>query len=713
MAHASLLDLWNAGTRVVAQGLDLLSKEKRYELDTLALQQQADLNNLQNKLALEYSNPAAENPYRTNPEQYRDYVSSQLAAWRNAAARQGNNSPYYHGLVERMYQGAQQGMGEKILAVDMQTANQRSQNNFETRLNVILNNSKSEQEMLDNGFKAIDDFRSLFNLHDETATQQYVDMVRQAALKKAAEFTPTAATTTAEINAFYDSLATEKLRKAAPGNERSTYASLPNARSYIEAARQGAVDAAQAARYNALAVKNAAYERARRDYNTAVQSSDPGTIQAARVEMARAYNAGIGDWEAATGKDRAEYNPKNELAILQMFPALPGDDQGDWRGSRTAMESLVKNNLEYFIDAGIAGRFSGKGGAPSLYAAREAFLNETVAELREKLQYQGDVQDFEKDFYSIIGTFFDTAEKRLTPELQGVLKDAKEYASRIYKEDIAKKYPDIAAAFIGEAEEFILDLLWSNDLSQLSRNAVKQRFDEFVAAQTSKEMEILRFDPKTGQTRFRATGFDFYGDEALSKAIFALQYPDALWTDAQTRERYAAGIREGVEEVRKAQIDRLAEALGIDRSDDIQVATSPGENEYDRDATPIYTHAGKRYRFYSADGKSYVIQKELDDGSGWDVDNPVARTREQNRQTERRDAQNQREQADAERRSELQDLSLWSASFEIAPKGVSLTAWQDYDPDQKLQYLNRLKNRDPEAYESFKQAVEQKQRGQQ
>jgi hypothetical protein len=437
--------------------------------------------------------------------------------------------------------------------------------------------------------------------------------------------------------------------------------------------------------------------------------------------MTRAYNAGIGDWEAARGKDKTEYNPKDELAILQMFPALPGlprDDQGgrteaggSSRASQTAMENLVKNNLAFFIDAGIAGQFSGKGGAPSMYAAREAFLNETVAELREKLQYQGSVQDFEKDFYSIIGTFFEAAEKRLTPELQGILKDAKEYAARIYEEDIAKKHPDIAAAFIGEAEEFILDLLWSRDLSQLSRNAVKQRFDEFVATQTSKELEILRFDPKTGQTRFKAAGLDVYGDAALAKATFALQYPDALWTDTQTRERYAAGTKEGVEEVRKAQIDRLAEALGIDRADDIQFATSPGENEYDRDATPIYTHAGKRYRFYSANDRSYVIQKELEDGSGWDVDHPVAGTRAEQRREERRENRNQRDQSNAEHRNEMQDLSLWSASLEIAPKGVSLTAWQDYNPDQKLIYLTRLKGRDPEAYASFKQAVEQQRGG--
>jgi hypothetical protein len=715
MAHASLLDLWNAGTQTVAQGLDLLSREKRYELETLALQQQAAMDNLQTKLVLEYANPDAENPYRTNPDKYRDYVNAQFAAWRDNAARQGNDSPYYHSLVERIYQNAQQNMGEKILTAEVQTKNQRTANNLNARINVAINNSANEQEILENGFKAIDEYRSQINFLDETETQEYVDRVRQAALKKATEFTPTANTTTAEINAFYNSLSTQRLREAAPGEDgRSTYASLPNARSHIEAARKGAIEAAQAARFNALSVKDAAYKRAIRDYNTAVQSNDPGAIQAARIDMTRAYNAGIDDWEAAMGKDRAEYNPKNELAMLQMFPALPGDDQGGRtatggysRASQTAMENLVKNNIVFFIDAGITGEYSGKGGAPSMYAAREAFLNETVAELEEKFQYQGNARDFEKDFYSIVGTFFDEAEKRLTPELQGVLKDAKEYAARIYEEDIAKNYPDIAAAFIGEAEEFILDLLWSRDLSQLSRNAVKQRFDEFVATQTSKEIEILRFDPKTGQTRFRAGGFDSYGDEALSKAIFALQYPDALWTDAQTRDRYAAGIREGVGEVRKAQIDRLADVLGIDRTDDIQITTSPGENEYDRDATPIYTHAGKRYRFYSEDGKSYVIQRELEDGSGWDFDNPVAGTRAQGRSAERAENRSRRSQLDADRQGELQDVWTRSLSLKIAPKGVSLSTWQSYTPNQKLQYLNRLRGRDPEAYKSFKQAVEQ------
>jgi hypothetical protein len=715
MAHASLLDVWNAGARTISQGLEFLSKEKRYELDTRAMEEAATLNNLQNKLVLEYINPAADNPYRTNPEQYRDYVNKQLAAWRTTAVKLGNNSRYYNNLVERMYLKAQEGLGEKVLAADIQTANQRTANDFMKRLNVIVNNSATEQEILANGFKAIDDYRSLFNLLDEKETQEHIDFVRQTALKKATEFTPTANTKVADINAFYDALAADRLREAAPGDDRSAYASLPDARKIIEAARKGAVEASQAARLNALAAKDAVYKRALRDYQTAVQGNDPRTIQAARIEAERAYNAGIADWEAARNKDKAEYNQKDELAILQMFPAMPGEEQDDQtepsgssRGSQTAMENLVKNNLEYFIDAGIAGSFSGKGGAPSIYAAREAFLNETTAELREKFQYRGDIHDFEKDFYAIVGKFFEIAEDRLTPELKGALKDAKDYAKRIYEEDISRKYPDIAASFIGETEEFILDLLWSRDFSQISRNVLKQRIDTFVAAQTAKELETLRIDPATGQTRFRAGFTDAFGDEALARATFALQHPDALWTDAQTRERYAAGIREGVEEVRKAQITRLADVLGVDRADDIQVATSPGENEYDRDAAPIYTHAGKRYRFYSADGKSYVIQKELADGSGWDVANPVAGTAAQERREERRDTRNRRDQLEEERRKELQELSLWSGSLEIAPKGVSVLAWQDYGPDQKLQYLNRLRDRDPQAYASFKQAIEQK-----
>jgi hypothetical protein len=720
MAHASLLDVFNAGARTLSQGLDLITKQQQFELDTRAMEEEAELNQLQDRLVWEYVNPQAASPYRSNPQQYANYVRQQLAAWRQDAGRRGNDSPYYNNLLEKLQLKAQENMGEKLLAAEIQTAGQRAANDFSSRLNVIINNETTEQGIIEKGFEAVDAFESLYNLHGPKETQAYVDQVREAALQKAVEFAPTAITTDAEINRFYDSLAREKLREAPPGEDRSTYASLPNARNSIETARKAALEAKQAAWFNALKSKNDDYLLTVRSYQEAVASGDPGAMQAARIAMERAYGAGLPDWEAARGKLKSEYSPDDESKIMFMFPAPPGDEReggggggGRGRADETAMENLVKNNLLYYIDAGIAGRFSGEGGLPSMYAAREAFRNETVRELREKFNYQGNVQDFEKEFYETVGKFWETAQKRLTPELQGVLTRAQEYTRRIFQEvelrgdnDLFKDFPGLAASLIGETEEFVLDLLWSNDLSQVSRSVVEKRIDSFVAAQTAKELDILRKNPKTEELNFKASGIDATGDRALAQATHAMQNPDVLWTDAQGRERYLAGTREGIAEVEKAQRTRLAEVLGVGRSQDIQSTASPGQDEYDKDATRVYTHNGKRYRFYSEDGESYVIQTEKPDGSGWDFDNPVAGSREESLREERKEAKEERKQMEEERYAELQELANSAVDFDFAPKGISLPDWRFRNAQQKLAYLQDLRNRDLEAYEAFKQAIE-------
>jgi hypothetical protein len=96
MAHASILDLWNAGTRLVTQGLDILSKEKRYELDQIAYSAGLRLDTEMYKILQDTQNS-------NNPEAMQAVFQNRIQEWKNTVAYPGgNNSKYYLDKIENI-----------------------------------------------------------------------------------------------------------------------------------------------------------------------------------------------------------------------------------------------------------------------------------------------------------------------------------------------------------------------------------------------------------------------------------------------------------------------------------------------------------------------------------------------------------------------------------------------------------------------------------
>ncbi|MDR2784573.1 MAG: hypothetical protein LBB83_01530 [Treponema sp.] len=120
MAHASLLDVWNAGARLGSQALDTLSKEKEYELDAAAYG--AGL-----KLDTEMYKILRDTQHSNNPEELRKTFQNKIQEWKNTVAYPGgNNSQYYLDKITTMSNQAGETFEKKLYDQTLLNGNQRA-----------------------------------------------------------------------------------------------------------------------------------------------------------------------------------------------------------------------------------------------------------------------------------------------------------------------------------------------------------------------------------------------------------------------------------------------------------------------------------------------------------------------------------------------------------------------------------------------------------
>jgi hypothetical protein len=120
MAHASLLDVLNAGSRAVAQGLGLLSKEKQYELDQIAYGAGLRLDTEMYKILQDTQNS-------NNPEEMQAVFQNRIQEWKNTVAYpSGNNSKYYLDKIENIAAQAGATFEKKRYEQALLSGNQRA-----------------------------------------------------------------------------------------------------------------------------------------------------------------------------------------------------------------------------------------------------------------------------------------------------------------------------------------------------------------------------------------------------------------------------------------------------------------------------------------------------------------------------------------------------------------------------------------------------------
>jgi hypothetical protein len=120
MAHASLLDVWNAGTRTLGQGLEYLTKEKQYELNTIAYNAGLRLETEMHKLLLDTQNS-------NNPEEIQLAFKNKIQEWKDTVAYPGgNNSKYYREKIDKISAEADANFEKKLYEQSLFRDNQRA-----------------------------------------------------------------------------------------------------------------------------------------------------------------------------------------------------------------------------------------------------------------------------------------------------------------------------------------------------------------------------------------------------------------------------------------------------------------------------------------------------------------------------------------------------------------------------------------------------------
>jgi uncharacterized FlaG/YvyC family protein len=215
-----------------------------------------------------------------------------------------------------MYRKAHEGVGEKVLAAEIQTGNQRTANSFQNTLNLIRNNATSPDGVIKDWDNAIYHYRDLNGL-DPQEEQRLITEGRQAALDMQVRYTPQAGNTIKQIENTFNQLA------ATGPTEGGTYATVSGAKDTIETAKKGAILGQWSLNIKSLAAQDSAYDTARQNFQTALQSDDPNRIQTSYNDMMRLYQNGKAQKDRAIGADKSEYNPDDTARINAMFPAPP------------------------------------------------------------------------------------------------------------------------------------------------------------------------------------------------------------------------------------------------------------------------------------------------------------------------------------------------------------------------------------------------------
>ncbi|GHV91610.1 hypothetical protein AGMMS50268_21130 [Spirochaetia bacterium] len=305
--HASLLDVWNAGTRLVSQGLDMYTGEKKYELDTKAFKEAVGdpesgiegLATLQNNLALAYMDPAAGAAYREDPKSYQTYVASELQKWKDNAIKRGNNSRYYNDKINQMYGRAYEGTLEKAVQAEIQTRDLRVNQTFESSATRAINTAPPGQARA-----AVQNQIELARINDVNINPAILKQWETNGLKmdfnSALAYTPSPGVTKAEIDKKYEDL-----------SKVDDFAVLSDFKSDIESANKAAIATQEALNFGEIKQKYADYENKMDLYRDAVKKGNYADIDRYYREADRLAIDGAREQELARGKNKGEYSAGN------------------------------------------------------------------------------------------------------------------------------------------------------------------------------------------------------------------------------------------------------------------------------------------------------------------------------------------------------------------------------------------------------------------
>jgi hypothetical protein len=428
--------------------------------------------------------------------------------------------------------------------------------------------------------------------------------------------------------------------------------------------------------------------------------------------------AGPGEWNGRAKNALLELSavrdpfiaPKDREHWTNVFGKIEKDTaNGNMRAAgKKAIEDMFEKNMYEYIQAGLRGKFSDEGGIISMRDAYEMFQEKCGEELktiyREHFGEEYNTKNIIADYGKYIHPFFEKAKNAVKgpdgnadSEIYATITALQKFVESDIEQDkpghLGSRYAaEEETRLKGEVTDYAWKLIFSGDMSRMSGKQIYDRAREFLAAKTGERLAILRADPRTGEFKLTAEGTE-KTDDVISRLVYAMDHPDAIWLDVQGREHYAMDTDAGLGEGRQLLAERLAGELKIDKSQITFSKYTERPKEKDRDATMEFIAGKDVYRFRADDEKSYRIEKKT--GSGPDDWTPVG--------GKKIDAQNAAALEREKAATEAEISTAIKMAGDDPPPGISGIQWK-YMPEQARQRaINELM--DSGKYESWKESL--------
>ncbi|MDR0732254.1 MAG: hypothetical protein LBF63_11335 [Treponema sp.] len=346
---ASLLDVFNASTRLASQGLDIYSREQKYHLDTELYNQARSLEGIQNRLAQDLTSvdKSGEFPFLNKPEEYKKHVDKTLAEWKAKAVKAGNGSRYYTDQLNRIDLEGKTVMGNKVYAARKLAEREQYAVDVQKNLTAAYNDGDLNRAL------AIGEEAGAGNLLGPEAGKK---------LKSGTVNTFWDIAGTFRDNGSYDTKQADRAVADALGEYERVLREEHNIapEQYIEnkarkagEARQAAVTAVRERNYTNLDIEDKDFRQMIRDY---LENAPEAPTYSQIVER---FFKGRAEVKAGTeGNRQSEYADDKKPAMKSMFPwdERLGAEPGSGRKKEPSVTDVL-NALQRMADNTIRGEY--------------------------------------------------------------------------------------------------------------------------------------------------------------------------------------------------------------------------------------------------------------------------------------------------------------------------------------------------------------------
>jgi hypothetical protein len=352
LGNASLLDVFQAGTHVANQALDIYSREKKYELDMTLYNEASDFQRIQDKLIADLNTPDAGGnmAFLQNPDAYADHVNKTIGEWVNNAARAGNNSPYYNERLHELETQGRLAMDKRILTARVTALNQQARITTDKQLTTIDNDERlTPEEKLEREIATVT-LAGQNNIYDPAEQYEKESELVNNNWKHAGTYRDNGkdrveqalASIEANLSSF------EKTTLERMGINVDEY--IKNKQADIHNFKQTAIKVVHDRNIANMRTDDEAYSRSLDDYkngNHAGYKDRAAHLLALRgwfTQGRTLVNAGV------YGKDNTEYDPEDQDDLLRMYKwdkvlgmGLPGGSGVPKVGARKFEDGYIKD----------------------------------------------------------------------------------------------------------------------------------------------------------------------------------------------------------------------------------------------------------------------------------------------------------------------------------------------------------------------------------